>query len=391
VVVVGAGFGGASLARALRRMDAGISVTVIERDPRFVTCPSSNLVLGGLREIASITFGFGRLEAAGVEVIHDTATGIDPIARSVSLAGGNVLQYDRLVLSPGVQMTWNAIEGYDEAAAEVMPHAWLAGPQTLLLRQQIEAMEDGGLVVISVPANPFRCPPGPYERASMIAHYLKAKKPRSKLLILDSKDEFSKQGLFAEAWEQIYPGMIEWVSGSEGGRVLSVTPATITVSTEFEDYTPAVANIIPPQAAGQIALSLGLDGGKGFCAVDPRTFESAVAPGIHLIGDAIIAGAMPKSGFSANSQAKVCGDAIVSLLRERPLTDDPKLINTCYSVVAPDYGFSVAGVYHPGADGIVAIEGSGGTSPLNAPAETRALEAFYARSWYDTITAEMFG
>jgi NADPH-dependent 2,4-dienoyl-CoA reductase/sulfur reductase-like enzyme len=287
-------------------------------------------------------------------------------------------------------MIWNAIEGYDEAAAEKMPHAWLAGPQTTLLRRQIEAMEPGGLVVISAPDNPFRCPPGPYERASQIAHYLKQNKPGSKLIILDAKDRFSKQGLFQEAWAALYPDIIQWVPGSESGRVIGVDTASMKVMTDFEEYSTQVANIIPPQRAGQIAIDLGLDEGKGFCAIDPHTFQSVVQPEIHILGDAIIAGAMPKSGFSANAQGKVAARAIVALLRGR-LVEDTILLNTCYSTVAPDYGFSVANVYRQTAEGIVEIEGTGGTSPTGAPPEVHAAEAAYAESWFRNITAEMFG
>lgn len=390
VVIIGGGFGGTSMARALRRLDPDVKVTLVERDSQFVTCPYSNLVIGGLRTMESITFGYDGVKAAGVEVIHDSATGIDPAARTVTLAGGTSLPYDRLVLAPGIQINWSGLEGYDQAAAEVMPHAWIAGPQTMLLRQKLEAMEDGGLVIISAPETPFRCPPGPYERASMIAHYLKQNKPRSKLLILDSKEKFSKQGLFQEAWAALYPGLLEWIPNSQSGRVINVDAGSMKVTTDFEEFTPAVANIIPPHKAGEIAIALGLDEGKNFCAVDPHTFESKVQKGIHLIGDAIIAGAMPKSGFSANSQAKVAARAIVALLRELPV-DDAVLLNTCYSTVAPDYAFSVAGVYKQTDEGLVEVEGSGGTSPAGATAEVHQMEAHYADSWYANITSEMFG
>lgn len=392
VVIVGGGFGGATVARMLRRVAPAIRVTLVERDPSFVTCPFSNAVLGGLRDLGSITFGYDGLVAAGVDVIHAEATGIDPVGRRVTLGDGTTLDFDRLVLAPGIELIWDAIEGYDEAASAVMPHAWLAGAQTTLLRAQLEAMDDGGLVVIAAPDNPFRCPPGPYERASLIAHYLKTHKPRSKVMILDAKEAFSKQALFLEAWAALYPGMIEWVPASSSGQVIGVDPATMTVRTPFDDVTASVVNVIPPQRAGRIALDLGLDGGRGFCPVDPRTFESALVPGIHLVGDAIIGGAMPKSGFSANSQAKACAFAIAALL-DGETPPDPVLLNTCYSAVAPDYGFSVAGVYRPDAEGtgIVAIEGAGGTSPVGASPEVRSAEYAYADSWYANITNEMFG
>jgi sulfide dehydrogenase [flavocytochrome c] flavoprotein chain len=306
------------------------------------------------------------------------------------LADGWSLAYDRLVLAPGIDIRWDALPGYDEAAAELVPHAWKAGEQTLLLRAQLEAMADGGTVVISAPANPFRCPPGPYERASLIAYYLKTKKPRSKLIVLDAKDGFSKQRLFQAAWQQLYPGLLEWVSLSNGGRVTSVDAKTRTLDTDFATYRADVANVIPPQRAGHIADMAGVSDQTGWCPVDPVTFESRLQPGIHVIGDAAIAGAMPKSAFAANAQAKVCAAAIAALLKdETPFP--PKLINTCYSLVAPDYGISIAGVYHPVNGQLADVEGAGGVSPLDAPPDFRALEASYAEAWFRTITAQTFG
>jgi sulfide dehydrogenase [flavocytochrome c] flavoprotein chain len=390
VVVIGGGFGGVSAARWLRRIDPEVDVTLVTRETRFITCPGSNAVIAGLGDLKELTFAYDGLRRAGIEVVHEEATAIDPVRRRVDLARGHPISYERLILAPGIQFDWTGIKGYDTAAAQRMPHAWQAGEQTLLLRRQLEAMADGGLVVMAVPADPYRCPPGPYERASLIAHYLKAHKPRSKVLILDAKDQFSKQPLFQEAWKQLYPGMIEWVPGSQSGRVVAVDAAKGIVSTEFDDHRASVANIIPPQRAGQIALSLGLDAGKGFCAIDPRTFESRVQSGIHLVGDAIIAGGMPKSGFSANTQAKVCAHAVAALLRGDP-APEPVLLNTCYSLVAPNYGISVAGVYRPTEEGLTTVQGSGGISPLGAPPEFRALEAGHAESWYANITAELFG
>jgi NADPH-dependent 2,4-dienoyl-CoA reductase/sulfur reductase-like enzyme len=251
-------------------------------------------------------------------------------------------------------------------------------------------MEDGGLVVMAVPANPYRCPPGPYERASLIAHYLKQAKPRSKLLVLDAKDAFSKQRLFEQAWARLYPGILEHVPLSAGGRITAVDSRAMTLTTEFATHRAAVANVIPPQRAGAIASAAGVADRSGWCPIDPVTFESRLRPGIHVIGDAAIAGAMPKSAFAANAQAKAAAVAITALLRgEAPA--EPRLINTCYSLVAPDHGISVAGVYRP-ANGLLAdIEGAGGTSPLQASDAVRAAEARYALDWFDTITAEAFG
>jgi NADPH-dependent 2,4-dienoyl-CoA reductase/sulfur reductase-like enzyme len=250
-------------------------------------------------------------------------------------------------------------------------------------------MEDGGLVLIAVPEEPFRCPPGPYERASLLAYYLKTHKPHSKLLILDANNTFTKQELFRTAWERLYPGLIEWVPRSQSGRVVRVDPGAGRVHTDFDDYQPAVANIIPPQRAAAIARSAGLDGGTGWCTVRASTFESMVHAGVHVIGDAAIANPMPKSAFSANNQAKVCAAAVVTLLHGQQITA-PVLMNTCYSLVAPDYGISVAAVYRVVDDKLVTVEGSSGVSPLDAPNETRTREAEYARSWYANIAADAF-
>ena len=390
VVVVGGGFAGASCARALRVENPRVAVTLVEPNPTFTACPFSNAVIGGLRELSAQQFTYDRIVADGIALARTTATAVDVSARSVTLADGARLSYDRLVLAPGIDIRWGALAGYDEPAAALMPHAWKAGEQTLLLRRQLEAMADGGLVVISAPANPFRCPPGPYERASLIAHYLKTKKPRSKLIVLDAKDAFSKQRLFLQAWSELYPGLLEWVSLSKGGAVTSVEAATRTLVTDFGRHQAAVANVIPPQKAGRIAEVAGVADRTGWCPIDPVTFESRLQPGVHVIGDAAIAGAMPKSAFAANSQAKTCAAAITRLLAGAAPAA-PKLINTCYSLVAPDYGISVAGVYQPTNGQLADVPGSGGVSPGEAPRASRALEAALAEGWFRTITTEVFG
>ncbi len=389
VVVVGGGFAGAACARELQRAMPRAAVTLIEASPIFTACPFSNSVIAGLRAIAEQRFGWDALRAEGIAVLHDRAKAVDPQARLVSLSGDSVLGYDRLVLAPGIDIRWDALPGYDEAAAELMPHAWKAGEQTMLLRRQLEAMADGGTVVISAPANPFRCPPGPYERASLVAHYLKTAKPRSKLIVLDAKDSFSKQRLFQAAWKQLYPGLLEWVSLSNGGKVASVDPASRTLVTDFASYKADVANVIPPQRAGHIAEIAGVSDATGWCPIDPITFESRLQPGVHVIGDAAIAGAMPKSAFAANAQAKVCAAAVAALLSDEPPLP-PKLINTCYSLVAPGYGISIAGVYHPVNGQLADVQGAGGISPAEAAPDFRALEASYAAAWFRTITAQTF-
>jgi NADPH-dependent 2,4-dienoyl-CoA reductase/sulfur reductase-like enzyme len=390
VVVVGGGFAGASCARALRHVDPRIAVTLIEASSTFTACPFSNGVIAGLRELSAQQFTYEHVAADGITIARQLATAMDVPGKAVVLLDGRRVPYDRLVLAPGIDIRWGALPGYDEPTAAQMPHAWKAGEQTLLLRRQLEAMDDGGLVVISAPANPFRCPPGPYERASLIAHYLKTKKPKSKLLVLDAKDTFSKQRLFQAAWAELYPGLLEWVPLSKGGNVTSVDGATRTLVTDFGKHQAKVANVIPPQKAGRIAELAGVADRSGWCPIDPVTFESKLQPGIHVIGDAAIAGAMPKSAFAANSQAKTCA-AAVALLLTGGTPPTPKLINTCYSLVAPDYGISVAGVYAPSNGQLADVPGSGGVSPSDAPRASRAAEAVLAEAWFRTITGEVFG
>lgn len=390
VVVVGGGFGGATAARFLRRADPRLDVTLIEANKDFIACPFSNSVIAGWRTLDQQRFGYDAVAADGIRLVLAAATGVDATARTVTLADGTPLPWDRLILSPGIDIAWNALPGYDEAASARMPHAWKAGEQTILLRRQLEAMPDGSTAVMSVPANPYRCPPGPYERASLIAWYLKNQKPRSKLLVLDAKDVFSKQKLFQAGWAKLYPGLLEWVSQSEGGQVTRVDPTTLTFETDFGSHRAAVANVIPPQRAGRIAAVAGVADRSGWCPIDPVTFESRLVPGIHVIGDAAIAGAMPKSAFAANAQAKVCADA-VALLLNGGTPSEPRLINTCYSLLTPEYGISVAGVYRP-TNGVLAdIPGAGGTSPLDARDTQRSQEAAYAEAWFRTITHEVFG
>lgn len=389
VVIVGGGFGGASCAKYLSRIAPGVEVTLIERDAKFITCPFSNAVLGGLYDMDFITHGYNALRNEhGVKVIHDSATGVDPAAKMVKLAGGSTLGYDRLVISPGIDFQWGSIEGYDEVNSEVIPHAWKAGPQTLILRRQLEQMPDGGVVIIAPPKNPFRCPPGPYERASLIAHYLKQAKPRSKILIYDAKDKFSKQPLFEQGWAALYPGMIEWIREADGGAIERVDAKTMTVYPTFGDPQKAnVINLIPPQKAGAIAYTAGLTNEDGWCMVNQRTFESSVQADIHVIGDASVANPMPKSGFSASSQGKVCAMAIAASLSGQEMPE-PSYVNTCYSLVGPRYGISVAAVYRMKGEGIVGVEGAGGVSPKDASESFRGDEARYAVGWYKSITSD---
>ncbi len=393
LLVVGGGFGGASAARFARIAYPWLDVTLVEPQRSFVTCPYGNLVLAGERGMADITHSFDGLRARGVSVVHDWVEGIDPVAKSVRLRGGATLGYDRMILSPGIALRWGAIEGYDEAASQLLPHAWVPadGGQTALLRRQLEAMEDGGVVGISIPGNPFRCPPGPYERISMIAQYLKRHKPKSKILALDAKDAFSKQPLFQDGWKQLYGDMIEWVPLSKDGKVVRVDAATRTLETEFgAKHQVAVANIIPPQSAARIAISAGLTDNSGWVPVNPRSFESRAAPGIHVVGDANNGAPMPKSGFVANNTAKQAVAAAAALLRGEAVPE-AVYFNTCYSHVGDEYGISIVGVFRPTDTGITEVPNSGGVSPRGNLPDQRRAEAAYADAWYASITADAWG
>jgi NADPH-dependent 2,4-dienoyl-CoA reductase/sulfur reductase-like enzyme len=388
IVVIGGGFGGASCARALRKLDAGLQVTLIEPNRIFTACPFSNEVIAGLREIEAQQFGYDKIVADGVTVIPQAAAKVDPHARTVGLADGSSVGYDRLVLAPGIDLRFDALPGYDEAASLKMPHAWKAGEQTTLLRKQIEAMEDGGVVVLAVPAAPLRCPPAPYERASLIAHYLKTKKPRSKILILDAKDGFSQQRLFEAAWKELYPGMIERIALSQGGRVTSVDPATGTIVTDFGNYTAQVASVIPPQKAGRVAEIAGAADNTGWCPIDPVSFGSKLLPNVHVIGDACIAGQIPKSASAANAQGNACAAVIANLISGKS-PDMPRLNGACYNTVAPGYAFSLSGIYQPKEDQFAEVEVR--TSPVDAPRDVRQQEAEKAQNWFKTITVDAFG
>ena len=402
VVVVGGGIGGATVAKYIRMVDSSVEVTVIEPNAHYHTCFMSNEVLSGERTIESIRFGYAGLQAHGVNVVQDSVTGIDAHARVVKTAGGNSYNYDRCIVSPGVDFKWDLIDGYDASVAESIPHAWKAGPQTVTLRKQLEAMKDGGTVCIAPPPNPFRCPPGPYERASQIAHYLQKHKPKSKIIILDPKPKFSKMGLFTAGWEKHYgyksgDSMIEWhgtPSGSNDNVLQSVNAKSRTVKTEFSEVTADVLNVIPAQKAGKIAFAAGLTNESGWCPVDLKTFESTIHKNIHVIGDSAIQSPLPKSGYAANSEAKVCAAAVVALLNGMD-TPQPSYVNTCYSVIAPGDGISVAMVYryNNGTGKIDKVKGSGGLTPgyADSSMNMRAREEQYAHSWFKNITHDVFG
>ncbi len=390
VVVIGGGAAGATAAKYIARDSKGaIQVTLIEPKQRYTTCFYSNLVLAGYRTLESITHDYNRLrDKYGITVIHDRAAGIDAGTRQVTTASGDVIAYDKLVVAPGIDLKFDAIEGYDETAAEIMPHAWQAGTQSELLQRQIESMERGGLFVLAAPPNPYRCPPGPYERVCSIAHQFKQRNPSAKLLVLDAKDKFSKQGLFQEAWDKYYDGMIEWVPAEFGGGVTQVDTGAMTVKAGDETHKVAFANIVPAQTAGLIAHESGLVGSNGWCPIVATTMQSQLAEHIYVIGDASEAGAMPKSAYSGNSQAKVCAMSILGELTGAKIFP-PRLRNTCWSTLAPNDAVKV-GAHYEATEETIATVGAF-VSTAGEDAETRARSRTEADAWYDGITADIFG
>ncbi|WP_455209297.1 FCSD flavin-binding domain-containing protein [Kaarinaea lacus] len=395
VVIVGGGVAGATVARYLRLMDSNIDVTLIEPKNFYTTCFLSNEVLWGHRNIETIQFNYDALQKHGVKMVHDLVTTIDPDARQVVIQDGSRFNYDACVVSPGISFNWDAIEHYNAEASEKLPHAYQAGAQTLLLRDQILAMKNGGTFILVAPQNPFRCPPGPYERASQIAWYFKNHKPRSKIIILDPKPKFSKQPLFTAAWERYFGyktanSMIEWIGEADAGEVTRVDVKKMQAIAS-SPYKGDVINVIPPQKAGTIALQTGLADDTGWCPVNHRTFESQIHKDIYVVGDATIAAPMPKSGYAANSQAKVCAAAIIAKFNGEP-EPMPSLVNTCYSLITPDHGISVAMVYSLGPKGTIEkVPGAGGLTPQDASDEMRKREVAYAYSWFKNITHDIFG
>jgi len=385
VVVIGGGFGGATAAKYIRLWDPSIDVVLVERESAFVSCPISNLVLGGYTKMAEISRGFDGLRKYGVQVVRDEVTAIDAAKKTVRLARGGEVGYERLVVSPGVDFNFNEVEGYEPAmqAGSVL-HAWKAGPQTVALRQQLEQMRDGGVYVLSIPMAPYRCPPGPYERASIVAAYFKEAKPRSKVLVLDANpDVTSKAGLFKRAWSDLYPGILEYRGNS---RAVAVDGATRTVKLELDDVKADVLNVVPPQRAADIAQKTGLiTTNNRWCDVDWRTMESKAVKGVHVLGDATLsAPAMPKSGSMANNHAKIAAAAIVELLNGRN-PQPVKIINTCYSFVSAKEGIRVSSVHEwePNQGTLIAVKGSGGVSAARSEAE-----GTYAWNWARTIWAD---
>ena len=391
VVIIGGGAGGATAARYIAKDSEGaIDVTLIDGSDTFTTCFFSNLYLGGFRTIESITHNWDKLEANyGIRKITGMAKAIDPAAKTVTMADGSTIPYDRLVVSPGIDIKYDSVPGYSIEAAEIAPHAWKAGPQTLLLKAKLDALTDGQNIVMVAPPNPYRCPPGPYERVSMMAHVLKSKGfTNSRIFVLDPKDKFSKQGLFAEGWENHYPGMVEWMGPDVHGGIKSIDVAAGKVETDLDTFEGALLNIIPAQQAGQIALDAGLGDDKGFCPIDPASMRSANDESIFVIGDASIAGDMPKSGFSANSQAKIAAMNIRGDLTGAKVFP-AKYSNTCWSLIATDDNVKVGGAYEPKDGKITAV--SNFVSQTGEDAAMRKANFEESLGWYAGITSDMFG
>ncbi len=389
VVVIGGGYGGATAARYIRAWGGGaIEVFLIERNTQFVSCPLSNLVLGGSRQIQDLTLGYGKLRAEGVVVLHDEVIGIDTAKKRVSLSKIADLTYDRLVVSPGIDFMHDQIAGYDAEAQKTVLHAWKAGAETVALRRRIEAMRDGGVVVLSIPKAPYRCPPGPYERASQIASYLKLAKPKSKILVLDANEDIvSKKGLFLAAWNDLYKGLIQYMPNHE---VKEVAAREGSVKTDFDTIKGDILNVIPPQRAGNIAAQGKLiTTNNRWCDVDWLTMESKAAAGIHVLGDATLsASAMPKSASMANNHAKIAAGAIVAALTGRPGNPQPVIANVCYSYVSDKEAMHVTSVHRYDADKktILPVAGAGGVS-----AQRSELEKAYADTWSRNIWADALG
>lgn len=390
VVVLGGGAGGATAARLLARLGgSSVEVTLVDADPVYVSCFFSNWVIAGLRDPDAVTWRRDRLPDLGIRVVTARADAIDRDARQLVLAGGERLAYDRLIAAPGVELAYRAVPGYSEDAAERMPHGWKAGPQTLLLRDRLAALPDGGRIVMTVPDNPYRCPPGPYERASLFAHVLHATgRTRARITILDAKAKFSKQALFQESWERLHPGMVEWLAPDMHGGIESVDPATGTVVTGLGAFRGDLVNVIPPQTAPAILKAAGLAGESGWCPVDPATMAAAGDPSIQVVGDSAAAGEMPKSAFSANAQAKLAAVALLADLFDRP-APEPRLFNTCWSLLSPDEAVKVGALYRVEDGAIVADRPFVSTADETGPQRRAAVGE--AEAWYAAITAEMFG
>jgi NADPH-dependent 2,4-dienoyl-CoA reductase/sulfur reductase-like enzyme len=388
VVVIGGGPGGATAARYIAKdSDGQISVTLVEPTRKFYTCFFSNLYIGGFKEIEDIGHTYGNLAAAGVNVVHDWAVGVDRESKSVSLAGGDALGYDKLILAPGIDYVEGSVAGWDLSSQNKMPHAYKAGSQSELLRAQLRAMPEGGVYAMVAPPNPFRCPPGPYERISMVAYHLKNNNPTAKIIIADPKAAFSKMALFQEGWAKYYDGMIDWIGSDFGGGNVSVNPHAMTVTIDGEETKVDVCNVIPAMKAGRIAELAGVTDGN-WAPVNAADMSTKANPDIHVLGDSAQQGDMPKSGFSANSQAKVCANAVRGALTGSKVFP-ARFSNTCWSLIYAEDGVKVGATYEATPEKIAKTDGF--ISQTGEDADLRRATYEESEGWYTGITADMFG
>jgi NADH dehydrogenase FAD-containing subunit len=390
VVVIGGGYAGATCAKYVRMWsERRIEVFLIERNSQFVSCPLSNLVLGGSRTIESLTIGYEKLREYGVQVVRDEVAGVLTDKKRVRLKRIEDLPYDRLVVAPGIDFMYNQIPGLNNPDTQkVVLHAWKAGPETVALRKQLEAMRDGGVYILSIPTAPYRCPPGPYERVCQVAHYFKQAKPRSKIIVLDGNPDItSKKGLFLAAWNDLYKGMIEY-GPNQVARDVDVR--SMTIKTEFDSFKGDVLNVVPPHRAGEIAVQAKLiTANDRWCGVSWQTMESVAVPGIHVLGDATLsAAAMPKSGSMANNHGKIAASAIVALMTGQPLNPAPTINNTCYSYVSDREAMHVDSVHRwdPDKKTLLTVPGSGGISSQRSELEKQYADAWARNIWADTLT-----
>jgi sulfide dehydrogenase [flavocytochrome c] flavoprotein subunit len=388
VVVIGGGAGGATAARYISKDSKGaIDVTLIEASKHYYTCFYSNLYLGGFRDYGSIGHSYDRLSSNhGVNVVHDWAISVDTSAKKVKLGSGSSVSYDKLVLSPGIDIKYESINGYSPEAQTRMPHAWKSGTQVKVLRDQVLNMKKGGTFVMVPPPNPFRCPPGPYERVSMVAHLLKAKNPTGKIVVVDPKNKFSKQGLFMAGWEKHYPGMVEWIDADTHGGIKNVNPDTMEIETDLDTFKADVACVVPAQRAGAIAMNAGVTDGD-WSPIVPETMQSRADSNIYVLGDASVASAMPKSGFSANSQAKVAANHVRGALTDSKVFP-ARFSNTCWSLVATHDGIKVGANYKGGSEKIEVVDKF--ISKTDEDSALRKKTYQEANAWYSGITSDMF-
>jgi len=391
IVIVGGGFGGATVAKYLRKYDKNIKITLIEPNKIYATMPKGNCYIANIIEMKRLLQSYEVLHNKyGIEIVTDEVKKVDSNLKTLITKSGVTVNYDKLVLSIGINFNYDSLEGYSNKDINTVPHAWQTKQQLEVLYAQIQSIRDGGVFTIVPPAYPYRCPPGPYERASLVAEYFKKHKPKSKIIILDQKDDFCKQPLFEQGWKNLYGDMIEWIPASRGGKVNSFDIKNRTVITkDGSKIKTDVLNIIPPQQAGSLAFSSHLTDESGWCPVNQQTFESSISKDIYIIGDSSIAGDMPKSGHSANSQGKLCAASIILSLESNEMIS-PKLANTCYSLVGSDYGINVIGIYQFDGKFMSAVKGAGGISPVGKEDYFYVSEAYYAKGWHKSIVNDIW-